>query len=137
MGFFAKLGDLICDCRQYADTYIIIYMLRPIHFEGSSLEDLKALPKKARQAIGFQLERVQAGADPTNWKPVTGLGKGITGVREIRVEIDSNIYRSAYVTKFGETIAVLHCWSKKTEKMSASDKQLIVDRYRSAKRVLM
>jgi phage-related protein len=111
-------------------------MLIPIHFEGSSLDDLKALPKEARQVIGFQLERVQSGIEPSNWKPVNGLGKGITGVREIRVEIDTNIYRSAYVTKFGDFIAVLHCWKKKTMKLSDSDKKLIVDRYKSAKGVL-
>ena len=111
-------------------------MLKTIHFEGSSLNDLRALPKGARQVIGFQLERVQSGIEPGNWKPVNGLGKGITGVREIRVEIDTNIYRSAYVTKFGDNIAVLHCWSKKTMKLSDLDKKLIVDRYKAAKRAL-
>lgn len=108
-------------------------MLKPIHFEGTSLEDLRALPKNVRQVIGFQLERIQSGSDPINWKPVNGLGQGITGVREIRVEISTNIYRSAYITKFGDSIVVLHCWSKKTQKTSVSDKKLIIDRYKSAR----
>jgi len=55
------------------------------------------MPKDARKVIGFQLERLQLGKEPLNWKPLKGLGKGITGVREIRVEIDTNIYRSAYI----------------------------------------
>lgn len=106
--------------------------MKPIHFEGSSQEDLRGMLKEARRAIGFQLERLQAGKEPKNWKTLKGLGKGITGVREVRVEIDTNIYRSAYVTTFGESIVVLHCWNKKTEKTAESDKKIIVNRYRSA-----
>lgn len=110
--------------------------MKPVYFEGASLSDLRALPKAARQVIGFQIERVQRGEDPSNWKPVTGLGRGISGVREIRVEVDTNIYRSAYVTKFGDYIAVLHCWNKKTQKLSTADKKLIVERYKSAQEAL-
>lgn len=107
--------------------------MKPIHFEGSSQGDLRAMPKDARKVIGFQLERLQLGKEPKNWKPLKGLGKSITGVREIRVEIDTNIYRSAYVTLFGDAIVVLHCWNKKTAKTAESDKKLIVDRYKSAR----
>lgn len=106
--------------------------MKPVHFEGSSQSDLRALPKAARQVIGFQLERLQAGKEPKNWKPLNGLGKGVSGVREIRVEIEKNIYRSAYVVKFGDVIVVLHCWNKKTQKTAESDKKLIVERYKSA-----
>lgn len=83
--------------------------MKTLYFEGSSLEDLRELPREARRSIGFQLERLQAGQEPKNWKPLTSLGKGIFGVREIRIEVDTNIYRSAYVTKFGDRIVVLHC----------------------------
>jgi len=107
--------------------------MKPIHFEGSSQADLRAMPKDARKVIGFQLERLQLGKEPLNWKPLKGLGKGVTGIREIRVEIDTNIYRSAYITKFVDAIVVLHCWNKKSEKTAEPDKKLIVDRYKSAK----
>ena len=107
--------------------------MEPLIFEGSSLEDLRELPKEAKQVIGFQLEQVQSGKEPRNWKPLNGLGKGVTGVREIRVEIATNIFRSAYVTKFGNDIVVLHCWSKKTSATSGADKKLIVERYRAAR----
>lgn len=65
--------------------------------------------------------------------PLNGLGKGITGVREIRVEIDANVFRSAYVTKFGDSVVVLRCWCKKSQKTSESDKKLIVERYKLAR----
>ena len=90
------------------------------------------MPKAVRLVLGFQLDRIQRGNDPSNWKSVTGLGKGIPGVREIRVEIETNIYRSAYVTKFGDSIAVLHCWEKKTQRMTEADKKVIVERYKAA-----
>ena len=107
--------------------------MKTLYFEGSSLEDLRELPREARRTLGFQLERLQAGHEPKNWKPLSSFGKGITGVREIRVEIDTNIYRSAYVTKFGDSIVVLHCWNKKTNKTASSDIKLIEERYKSAK----
>ncbi len=107
--------------------------MKPIHFEGSSQANLRAMPRDARRVIGFQLERLQAGKEPNNWKPLKNLGKGIAGVREIRVEIDTNIYRSAYVTNFGDAIVVLHCWNKKSQKTAEVDKRIIVDRYKSAR----
>ena len=76
---------------------------------------------------------MQSGKEPKNWKPLNGLGKGITGVREIRVEVDTNIFRSAYVTKFGDKIVVLHCWSKKTNATAETDKNIIVERYKTAR----
>jgi phage-related protein len=40
------------------------------------------------------------------------------------------------VTKFGDSVVVLHCWQKKTQTTSKSDKGLIVARYREAKEEL-
>ncbi len=48
---------------------------------GSSKEDLKAFPEDARREIGYQLEHVQEGVDPDDWKPISIVG---AGVREIR-----------------------------------------------------
>jgi len=57
-------------------------------------------------------------------------------IYEIRINVDKNIYRSAYVTKFSGVVAVLHCWQKKTQQTSQADKELIVSRYRSARETL-
>jgi len=81
--------------------------------------------------MGYQIHLVQTGEMPDDWKPLSKLGKGISGVYEIRLSIDSNIYRTAYVTKFGNVVAVLHCWQKKTHATAQSDRDLIVKRYRS------
>ena len=106
---------------------------KDIWWEGSSLDDLIALPKNAVRDMGYQLHLVQTGQQPDDWKPLGHLGKGITGVYEIRLSLDSNIYRTAYVAKFGDVVAVLHCWQKKTQATAQNDKELIVRRYRSVK----
>lgn len=73
---------------------------------------------------------------PEDWKPLKNLGKNITGVYEIRVSIDKNIFRTAYVAKFASKVAVLHCWQKKTQATSKTDLEIIAARYRSAKESL-
>lgn len=98
-------------------TFLYEYThMKKLCFEGSNLEDLRELPREARKSNGFQLERLQAGQEPKNWKPLSSLGKGMTSVREIRTEVETNKYRSAYVTKLGDHVVVLHCWNKKTNK---------------------
>ena len=107
--------------------------IKDIWWEGSSLSDLRQFPDDAKHALGFQLFRVQSGEMPDDWKPLKKLGKDVTGVYEIRVSIEKNIYRTAYVAKFGATVAVLHCWQKKTQTTAKSDLDIIVTRYRSAR----
>jgi len=70
---------------------------------------------------------------PQDWKPLNGLGKGITGVYEIRVSAEGDAYRTAYVAKFGDTVVVLHCWQKRTHKTAKPDLEIIADRYRAAR----
>ena len=74
--------------------------LKPIYWEGSSKSDLMAFPEDAKQAAGYQLHRLQEGNEPLDWKPLKNLGKGITGVYEVRIWSDDGTYRVAYVTKF-------------------------------------
>ncbi len=84
----------------------------------------------------YQLHILQCGDMPEDWKPLKYLGKGVTGVYEVRITVEQNIHRTACVSKFADVIAVLHCWQKKTQKTSQADKDLIVSRYRSAKETL-
>jgi phage-related protein len=107
--------------------------LKDISWEGSSLEDLKKFPPDARSGMGYQLHLVQSGEMPDDWKALGNLGKGITGVYEIRLSVEKNVFRTAYVAKFDECVVVLHCWQKKTQTTSDSDKAIIVKRYRDAK----
>jgi len=110
--------------------------VKDIWWEGTSKTDLLEFPTEARHLMGYQLHIVQCGEMPEDWKPLKHLGKGVTGVYEIRISVEKNLYRTAYVTKFSDVVTVLHCWQKKTQQTSQTDKDLIVSRYRSAKETL-
>ena len=56
-------------------------MLRPIHWLGSSLDDIRAMPEAARRDIGVELTLVQGGDLPTDWKPIRGVGAGVMEIR--------------------------------------------------------
>lgn len=99
---------------------------QPIEFRGSSLEDLRAFPEAARRAAGHQLDLVQIGQEPDDWKSMNTVGKG---VREIRVRDSSGIFRVVYVAKFSDAVYVLHCFQKKTQKTSKIDIDLATQRY--------
>lgn len=105
----------------------------PINWIGSSYEDLLAFPDDAKQNAGYQLGRLQSGLEPTDCKPLTGLGKGIGGISEIRIWAKDGGYRVAYVLKIGDAITVLHCFEKKTQKTAKKDLNMIVQRFKEAK----
>lgn len=107
--------------------------VKPIAFCGSSLASLRAFPAGARREAGFQLDQVQRGRDPDDWKPMKDIGPG---VREIRVRANSGAFRVMYVAKFEEAVFVLHCFEKKSQKTSREDADLAAKRYKDLVREL-
>ena len=95
---------------------------------GSSYDDLVAFPKAPRKEAGFQLSKVQAGLEPSNWKPFDEAG---AGARELRISDAKGIFRVMYVAKFEEAVYVLHCFQKKTQATSKQDKDIAAARYRA------
>lgn len=83
---------------------------KPLHWLGSSLDDLRAFPEEARRAAGYQLGRVQQGLMPDDWKPMTAVGPG---VYEIRIHTGTE-HRVFYVAKYDDAIYVLHAFEKRT-----------------------
>ena len=63
--------------------------------------------------MGTELMFVQMGSEPGNWKPMNDIG---AGVKEIRVKIAGNAYRTIYIATLADAIYVLHCFQKKTQK---------------------
>jgi phage-related protein len=100
---------------------------KPIRWQGSSLDDLKEFPEVARHEAGVQLNRVQAGLDPDDWKPFSEVGPG---TREIRIRDGNGAFRVMYVAKFEDAIYVLHCFQKKSQQTTLRDKSLATARYR-------
>lgn len=101
---------------------------KEIRWVGSSCTDLMAFPKQPRREAGFQLGRVQAGLDPTDWKPFDEVG---AGTRVVRISDAKGIFRVMYVAKFEEAVYVLHCFQKKTQATSKQDKDIATTRYRA------
>ena len=101
--------------------------VKPVEFRGNSLDDLRSFPLEAKREAGFQLDQVQNGRDPDDWKPINTVGQG---VKEIRVRDAVGTFRVVYVAKFADAVYVLHCFQKKTEKTSKSDLDLASTRYR-------
>jgi phage-related protein len=106
---------------------VCVSKVKPVEFRGNSLDDLRSFPLEAKREAGFQLDQLQNGRDPDDWKPMNTVGQG---VKEIRVRDAVGIFRVVYVAKFADAVYVLHCFQKKTEKTSKSDLDLASTRYR-------
>jgi phage-related protein len=100
--------------------------MKPVHFVGTSREDLRELPDNAQETAGFQLFKVQQGKEPDDWKPMPSVG---SGVQEIRVRDERGAYRVFYIAKFEEAVYVLHVFQKRSQKTSQPDLDLGKSRY--------
>ena len=102
-------------------------MAKPLYFVGTALQDLRAFPRAPRREVGYQLDRVQSGLDPGDWKPMPAVGRN---VREIRIQHRGQ-YRVIYVARFCDAVYVLHAFQKKTQKTSKQDIDIARARYKS------
>ena len=107
--------------------------MRDVEFVGSSLDDLRAFPKPARHDMGRQIDRLQRGLRPRDWRPMPSVGRG---VREIRVRTDGGAYRALYVTSVGPAVHVLHVFAKRSRRTSRADVQLAKARLKSLRQRL-
>ena len=96
---------------------------------GSSHNDLMDFPREAKKEAGYQLDKVQRGFNPSDWKPMASIG---LGVKEIRLH-EQNEYRVIYVATFVDTVYVLHAFCKKTQKTSSKDIALAKKRFMTLK----
>ncbi|MCL4485690.1 MAG: type II toxin-antitoxin system RelE/ParE family toxin [Nitrospirae bacterium] len=88
---------------------------------------MRTFPAPARREAGYQLDQVQHGQEPDDWKPLPTIGQG---VMEIRIRDSAGEFRVVYVAKFANAVFVLHCFQKKTQKTRKTDLDLAESRYR-------
>ena len=100
--------------------------MKPIRFLGDSLKSLRGFPKDARQDAGYQLEKVQDGKEPNDFKPMPSIGKG---VEEIRIWDESGSYRVIYTARLKDAVYVLHAFQKKTQATAKRDIEIARRRY--------
>jgi phage-related protein len=96
-------------------------------FSSRLRDEVRHWPKRVRQAVGRQLNKVEYGSSPDNFKHLTSIGLGVT---EIRISDEGDQYRLIYVAKFEEAVYVLHAITKKkTQRTSQSDIEIARKRY--------
>jgi phage-related protein len=105
--------------------------MKPVSFIGDSLDEVRSFPDDARRAVGFQIDRLQRGLDPDDWKPMKTIGPG---VREIRVRDASGAYRVIYVATLADAVYVLHAFQKKSQATSKRDLDLATARFKELMR---
>lgn len=98
--------------------FLYIPPVKSVVFLGDSLDALRSFPERARRMAGFQLDRVQRGQEPFDWKPMTSIGPG---VEEIRVRDENGAFRVIYLARLSGAVYVLHCFQKKTQRTTPRD----------------
>lgn len=106
-------------CKLYQTRYIL--PMKQIAFLGDSLDRISAFPVAARRTVGYQLDRVQRGLRPDDFKPLPRVGKG---AEEIRVKDAGGTYRVIYLARTKDIVYVLHAFMKKSRRTSQSDIEL-------------
>jgi phage-related protein len=100
--------------------------MKKLHFLGDSLKSLREFSLDARQDAGYQLDKVQRGEQPDDFKPMPAIGRG---VEEIRLWDNSGTYRVIYTARLKDIVYVLHCFQKKTQTTCKHDIDLAKKRY--------
>ena len=100
--------------------------MKEVEFLGDSQKALRGFPKDARLSAGRQLDKVQKGEMPDDFKAMPEIGKG---VEEIRVWEESGAFRVIYVARLADAVYVLHAFQKKTRETSKRDIETAKQRY--------
>jgi phage-related protein len=105
--------------------------MKGIVWIGSSKDDLLVFPPAVRREAGYQLDKVQRGEAPDDWRPMKTIGPG---VREIRIRDEGGAFRVIYITQIGDSVHVLHCFQKKAPRTSLHDLRLAQHRFKALAR---
>jgi phage-related protein len=100
--------------------------VKPLIFIASSRDDLYSFPRGARRAAGYQLDTVQRGLEPSDWRPMKAVGRG---AREIRVHVLGE-WRVIYVAELRNAVYVLRSFQGKSRKTVTHDIELARQRFR-------
>lgn len=101
---------------------------KEVEFVDTSLQDIRDFPDEAMKQAGYEIDRVQNGLEPLDWKPMKTVGPG---VMEIRVKCSDGAFRVFYVANRPEAVYVLHAFRKTTQKTEKRDIDLAKARFKS------
>lgn len=86
--------------------------MKPVHWMGSSLNDVREFPEEVLDEVGYSLYLAQLGEKGINAVPMVGFG----GAKVLEVVIDDagGTFRAVYTVKFAKAVYVLHAFQKKS-----------------------
>jgi phage-related protein len=87
---------------------------KPVRWVGTTLRDLRSLPRPVRIDIGHALFTAQEGKTDPAAKPLKGFGG--SSVLEIVASHHGNAWRAVYTVRFEDAVYVLHVFQKKSTK---------------------
>jgi phage-related protein len=100
--------------------------MKSLRFLGDSLKKLRAFPRDARHDAGQQINKVQQGQQPDDFKSMPVIGKG---VEELRIWDETGTYRVVYTARLSDAVYVLHAFQKKSQVTSKPDIVIAQRRY--------
>jgi phage-related protein len=100
--------------------------MKQAFFLGDSRKRLVDFPADARREAGHQLNEVQEGKEPSDWKPMPTVG---AGVKEIRINVQG-AFRVIYLATLPDNVYVIHAFLKKTPRTSKVDIDLAKTRFK-------
>jgi phage-related protein len=106
--------------------------MKTILFLGDSVERIREFPHDACREAGYQLDNVQRGLQPDDFKPMPSIGKG---VEEIRIKDEAGAFRVKYTARLLGSVYVLHAFQKKTQVTSKQDIELAQTRFKQLMKV--
>lgn len=115
----------------YKKRYNLDVVRRPLAWVGSALDDLRRFPEAACRVAGHQLDRVQSGLMPDDWKAMTSVGPGVFEIR-IRGPVECRVM---VVTKLPDAVYVLHAFEKHSQRTRRADLDLARTRVAAVKRM--
>jgi len=82
-----------------------------------------------RKDVGEELYRLQQGLLPLHGKAFAS----IKGVFDLKIRYDTNAYRTMYCSVTKDTVSVLHCFIKRSQRTSNTDISITTKRYQRVK----
>jgi len=103
--------------------------MKKVSYVGNVQKDIRAFPAKSRQRIMTALTVISAELDlsPKEFKYMPTVG---ASCYELRLKINRQ-YLVFYLTKYHESIYILHAFVKKTQQTSKADIELGATRYKA------
>ena len=101
--------------------------MRPLRFLGDSLKCLRDFPEGARHDAGYQLDKVQRGDQPDDFKPMPAIGKGVEEIA--RFGLKRCLPRDLLGQARGGCL-LLHAFHKKTQATPRKDLEIAKGRFR-------